>query len=178
MHPGRVAANAIRINVGDLQFEHESEGGRKIAEVSAAMATARPPPEAIEKRAGRFLQQRSFVRPDNEFHEAKDGFFGDIPLWSECLCGTGGGLDSIHTAFPVEKLPPNLDSWTLTVWLSEPDHLPAPIKRQIELPRDGNGSECEFATSARAPSLSALMAGSRCCIVVESFKQQCCGLRC
>jgi hypothetical protein len=138
-------ASTISIEADKLVFDHENKGSAAIAEVSLAMETARVPAEALRAQAARFLQQRSFVRPKNEFREAKEGFIAGKPAMVRVrIAAPEQGWDALPSEFPVEALPQHLESWTLTVWLSEPDHLPAPIKRQIKLPRDGNSTECEF----------------------------------
>jgi hypothetical protein len=141
----RVAAASVRMRAEELMFDHEAQGGASMAELSEAMATAAVPPEAAMQRAARFLQQKSFVRPENEFREAKEGFLAGVPAMVRVRIGLPEeGWDAAPGRFPEEKLPPHLERWTLTVWLTEPDHLPAPLKRSIRLPRDGNSTECEF----------------------------------
>src|SRR5262249_53466382 len=140
-----VAASSIRIKEEDLIFDHEDDGGAAIAEVSVAMATASPSDEATKARAARFLQQRSFVRLEEEFREAKDGFIVGVPAMVRVrIAEPEQGWNLLPSEFPVEMLPQHLERWALTIWLSEPQHLPAPIKRRIYLPRDGNSTECEF----------------------------------
>ena len=140
-----VEASSVSIEADKLIFEHEDQGSAAIVEVSLAMETASVPAEAVRARAARFLQQRSFVRPENEFREAKEGFIAGKPAMVRVrIAEPEQGWDALPSVFPVEALPQHLESWTLTVWLSEPDHLPVPIKRQIKLPRDGSSTECEF----------------------------------
>jgi hypothetical protein len=140
-----VEASSVSIEADNLIFEHEDQGSTAIAEVSVALETASVPAEAVRARAARFLQQRSFVRPENEFREAKEGFIAGKPAMVRVrIAEPEQGWDALPSVFPVEALPQHLECWTLTVWLSEPDHLPVPIKRQIKLPRDGNSTECEF----------------------------------
>jgi hypothetical protein len=140
-----IEAAGLQLDAETLSFRHESEGGAVLAEVGAATAGAEPPPEARQARAARYLRQRSFVGRHLERREATTGFVAGQPaavrVW---IGGPARGGDALPTPFPVETLPPHLESWTLTIWLSEPEHLPVPLKRQIELPRDGDSTECEF----------------------------------
>jgi hypothetical protein len=140
-----VAASSVHIKAEEMKFGHENEGGAIMAEVGEAMTTASAPPEAQRRRAARFLQQKSFVRADKELIEAKDGFLAGVPAIVRVRIGEPElGWDIAATEVPIEKLPKDLERWNLTVWLSEPDHLPQPLKRQISLPRDGNSTEAEF----------------------------------
>lgn len=142
---GRVAAAAVRVKPEEMTFAHEREGGAELAEMGEAVAAASVPAEARGRRAARFLQQKSFVRPDRQLQEAKEGFLADAPAIVRVRIGVPeAGWDASPAAFPVEALPPDLERWTLTVWLTEPDHLAEPLKRQIRLPREGNSTEAEF----------------------------------
>lgn len=142
---GRVAARRVTVDAAPMQFDHEGDGSRELATVAEAIAAAVVPPRAQQKRAARFLQQRSFVRFGREFQEARHGFVIGAPALVRVRIGPPKGKwNSLATAFPQEQLPRHLEQWSLTVWLSEPNHLPDPIKGQIKLPQDGPSSECEF----------------------------------
>ena len=139
-----VPADTVRIEE-TITYARESEGGSALAEVSESLKTASVPPGELAARAARFLQQRSFVRLNSEFQEATSGFIANNPAMIRVrIAAPEEGWDSLPTAFPVEKLPQHLKSWKLTVWLSEPDHLPVALKGRITLPRDGNSTEWEF----------------------------------
>ena len=141
----RVAAASVRMRAEEMMFDSEGHGGSTIAEMAEAVAAAAPPPEAEQARAARFLQQKSFVRPGKEWQEAKEGFVAEAPAMVRVrIAAPEKGWDTLPSAFPVEALPRELERWTLTVWLSEPEHLAAPLRRQIRLPRDGDSTECEF----------------------------------
>ncbi len=141
----QIMAETFRIDDGELGFESEREGGSALAQVSRAMETASVPLAEVSVRAARFLQQKSFVRLNSEFQEATEGFIAGVPAIIRVrIAAPEEGWDSLPTAFPVEKLPQHLEKWKLTVWLTEPDHLAEPLKDRIELPRDGNSTECEF----------------------------------
>lgn len=140
-----LAARSVTIDEKEIRYDQESRGASAIAEVSNAIKTASVQPTEMAVRAARYLQQKSFVRLNSEFQEATSGFITGIPaLIRVRIAVPEEGWDSLATAFPVEKLPQHLESWKLTVWLTEPDHLPKGIKRGIKLPRDGNSTECEF----------------------------------
>ena len=141
-----VMADTVRIVEEELGFESEREGSSTLAQVSRAMETASVPAPEMMVRAARFLQQKSFVRLNSEFQDAKDGFITGEPAIIRVRIGTPEkGWDSLPTEFPAEKLPQHLEKWKLSVWLTEPDHLAGdPIKERIDLPRDGNSTECEF----------------------------------
>jgi hypothetical protein len=141
----RVAARTVSIEPGELDFLHESEGAEVIATVAQAVEDAAVPGKAHLKRAARFLQQQSFVRIAGEFQPAIHGFVADMPALVRVRIGPPEGpWNSLPAEFPIEKLPQHLERWTLTVWLSEPDHLPRPLKGRIRLPSDGASTECEF----------------------------------
>ena len=141
-----VMAKTVRIEEAELTFIHESEGSSTLADVSRAMATASVTAPQVKVRAARFLSQKSFVRVNSEYREAKKGFVMGLPAMVRVrIAAPEEGWDTLATEFPVEKLPQHLEKWTLTVWLTEPDHLAEhPLKRTIKLPRDGNSTECEF----------------------------------
>jgi len=140
-----VTAHKVYLDPNEIEFKHEHEGGSTLAHVSRAMETAILPPDATAVRAARFLQQQSFLRLDSKFQEATEGFIAETPAMIRVrIAAPEAGWDSLPTAFPVEKLPPDLESWVLSIWLTELDHLPKPLKKQIKLPRDGNSTECEF----------------------------------
>ncbi len=146
-----VAASSIRVRPEEMAFDHEDQGGAALSEVGEAMASAAPPPHAARKRAARFLQQKSFVGSDSQLREAKEGFVAGEPATVRVRIGEPeAGWDTGPAAFPVERLPQELEQWTLTLWLSEPEHLPAPLKGQIRLPRDGNSTEFDFRFTPRA----------------------------
>jgi hypothetical protein len=165
----QVESKSVSIEADKLSFEHEDQGSTVLAEMGEAITTASVPVETMTARAARFLQQRSFVQVEKKFREevkseypevveresrevverkfreAKNGFIAGVPAMVRVrIAAPKEGWNSLPEAFPVEKLPEHQASWTLTVWLSEPDHLPSPIKGQIELPRDGDSTECEF----------------------------------
>lgn len=141
----QVMAHTVRIDEDELGFTSEREAGTALAQVSHAMETASVPPEKMEVRAARFLQQKSFVRVNSEFQEATSGFITGVAAMIRVrIAVPEEGWDSLPAEFPVEKLPPHLKSWKLTVWLTEPDHLSDQLKERITLPRDGNSTECEF----------------------------------
>jgi hypothetical protein len=140
-----VAANDVSVEPQRFLFGHEGEGSSTLVQLVAAVEGAKPPAEATQARAARFLQQRSFVRQKNLYQEAKDGFIVGVPtLVRVRIAAPEEGWNALPTEFPVEELPPHLEKWTLTVWLTEPDHLPVPIRGRIELPRDGNSTECDL----------------------------------
>lgn len=141
----RVMAKMIRLDKDELGFQHESDASSTLVEVSLAEKNASVPLTEMKVRAARFLQQRSFVRLNSEFQPATKGFIADVPAMIRVrIAEPEEGWDVLPTAVPVDKLPQHLKKWTLSVWLSEPDHFPTPIKRRIKLPRDGPSTECEF----------------------------------
>jgi hypothetical protein len=141
----RVAAHTVIVDAAEMEFEHESDGGSDLAKVATAMEGAVIPRRARRQRAARFLQQRSFIRRGREFRDARHGFLvGTLALVRVRIGPMERKWDSLATAFPVDQLPQHLEQWSLTVWLSEPNHLPEPIKGRIKLPQDGASTECEF----------------------------------
>lgn len=145
-----VAAASVRVEPRKMRFDSEIEGGSTLAEMGEAMATAAAPPEVEARRAARFLQQKSFVRPGRELQEAKEGFLAGVPTVVRVRIGAPEeGWNASPAIFPVEDLPPQLDHWNLTVWLTEPEHLPRPLRKQLRLPRDGDSTEADFVFKPR-----------------------------
>jgi hypothetical protein len=141
----RVAARDVAIDTGSMFFNAESGGGSSLAAVSGALEEAAIPPRAQEQRAARYLQQRAFVRHGGKFEPAAHGFVNGLPALVRVRIGPSDReWNALPTSFPTEALPQHLEQWTLTVWLTEPDHLEAPLKDHIKLPRDGASTECEF----------------------------------
>lgn len=153
----QLAADSVRVMPEEMRFDHEHEGGATMAELGEAMATAEAPPDAQGRRAARFLQQKSFVRTRDGLREASKGFLAGVPAIVRVRIGQAEqGWDANPVSFPVEELPQHLERWSLTVWLTEPDHFPRPLKRRIRLPRDGNSTEAEFLFKPRdLPSFEA-----------------------
>ncbi|MEQ1727361.1 MAG: hypothetical protein ABL982_03190 [Vicinamibacterales bacterium] len=140
-----VAARDLNLEATEIAFDRESDGGTYLATVAAAMADADIAPRAREKRAVRFLQQRSFVRRGGAYEDATHGFLVGEPALVRVRIGPPEGKwDSLAAAFPVERLPQHLEQWTLTVWLTEAHHLPEPLKARIKLSQDGASTECDF----------------------------------
>lgn len=141
----RVSARDVGIDTRSMFFESEHGGGSNLAAVSGALEEAAIPPRAQEQRAVRYLQQRAFVRIGGKFEQAAHGFVAGLPALVRVRIGPPDRQwNALPTSFPVERLPQHLEQWTLTVWLTEPDHLEAPLKGHIKLSRDGASTECEF----------------------------------
>jgi hypothetical protein len=146
-----VLAASVTILGDQLMFDHESQGATALAEVAVATAAASAPADAEAARAARFLQQQSFVRVGGKLEKAHAGFIaGEVALVRVRIAEPEEGWDSLPTVFPVEELPKHLERWNLTVWFSELDHLPAPLRGRLRLPRDGKSTECEFLFKPRA----------------------------
>jgi hypothetical protein len=140
-----VVARTLRIEADQMEFGSEKQGGSDLAAVAAAIEKAELLPRARMRRVARFLQQQSFVRRGREFEEATQGFVAGAPALVRVRIGPQTSKwNSLATVFPVENLPPHIEHWSLTMWLSEPNHLPEPMKAHIKLPRDGASTECEF----------------------------------
>lgn len=148
---GRVPARSPAVDAAQTQFDHESGGSSDLAKVATSIEAAAIPPRVQRQRASRFLQQRSFIRLGHEFQEARHGLVVDAPTLVRVRIGPPEGQwDTLATAFPEEQLPAHLEQWSLTVWLSEPDHLPEPLRGQLKLPHDGASTECEFRFKPKA----------------------------
>lgn len=142
---GGVAARRVTVDAAEMKFDHESDGSSNLAKVATAIEAAAIPRRAQQQRAARFLQQRSFIRRGREFQEARYGFVIGAPALVRVRIGPPKGKwNTLATAFPQEQLPRHLEQWSLTVWLSEPNHLPEPLKGHLKLPHDGPSTECEF----------------------------------
>ena len=140
-----MVARALTLDPASIPFDHEGDGGSTLATVADAVEAAEVTAEEQQQRAARFLQQRSFVRRGGEFQEARNGFFAGLPALVRVRIGPPErAWDSLPSAFPLAALPQHLDQWTLTVWLTEPEHLREPLTGTIKLPRDGASTETEF----------------------------------
>lgn len=141
----RVPADAVRLDAGEMEFANESGGSSDLALVGAALDEATIPPQARAARAARFLQQRSYVRRGHGFVDAHHGFIAGVSAMVRLRIGPqDDAWNALAAEFPVERLPQYLEQWNLTVWLSEPNHFPTPLKGRIKLPQDGASTECEF----------------------------------
>lgn len=141
----RADPTVIEVDVVHLTYDRESHGASDLTELASAIGRAVPPPDAEARRAGRFLQQQSFIDIGGETRPADGGFIVGRPAAVRIRIGPDQGpWQSLEKAFPVEQLPPAGNQWRLTVWLSEPSQLCQPLHRTVVLPRDGPSTECEF----------------------------------
>ncbi len=141
----RMSARTLALDPAAIPFNREVEGGTTLARVSEAIDSAEVTPEEARQRVARFLQQRSFVRRGREFQDAGNGFIAGVPTLVRVRIGPPeSAWDSLPTEFPVDALPQQLEQWTLTVWMTEPEHLREPLSAKLRLPRDGASTEAEF----------------------------------
>ena len=137
-----VAADA---RLHDLQFDHESDGASRAAEIAVALETAAIPENATRVRADRYLQQQSFIEAAGQDEPARNGFvLGQTAKVRMRIGPPTGDWQALPTAFAEEQLPPELNQWTLTISLAEPTQLPQPLTQTVVLPREGASSACEF----------------------------------
>lgn len=151
-----VATLERRVALGrkTIPFIAESTGASGLADVNLALERAEEPKEALEKRAQRFLQQRTWLVRNGGPEEEKTALRHHIPAVVRVRIGPpDDSWDSLQHAFPMTELPQDLDHWRLTVVLSEPNHIPEPLRGQIILLKDGPSTECEFSFVPREHEL-------------------------
>lgn len=129
-----------------MEFENETGGARELKYLNYVCKMAGPDKPTLEKRSARFVQSRMFIQKGGKYVEEKFALIKDIPSRIRIRIGPPDGewITLQEAEFPVEKLPKHLESWRLTVVLSEPNHLPKPLVGEIRLPRDGASTECDF----------------------------------
>jgi hypothetical protein len=129
----------------DVTFLAESSGATGMAKISRAIRRAEVPEEARRQRARRFLQQQSLIRRSGRYQPETRAYIRGLPTLARVRIGPPDETwTSLPEAFPEELLPGELDTWRLTVVLTEPHHLSQPQRRLIRLRRDGPSTECEF----------------------------------
>lgn len=146
----RVDSASIEFDPGRLSFDAESHGASELAMLTTAVDEAVEPTGAETRRAARYLQQQSFVKPGREYVEAQHGFLQGRPARVRVRIGPPEAQwQSLPNAFPVEELPPEKKQWQLTVWLTEPTQLAKPLRGTLTLPSEGASTECDFRFTPR-----------------------------
>ncbi|MGE4072182.1 MAG: hypothetical protein AB7E72_13515 [Lysobacterales bacterium] len=148
---GVVRMRDIRIDPANLDFSGEGRSASDLAEIAEAMATAPAPRSVDVRRAARFLQQQSRIVIDGAIRPAFNGFI----VGTQCQVLVRIGPESstwqgLRQAFPDSSLP-YADSWTLRVWLTEPEQLQAPMHLDIELRVDGPSQTAQFEFAPKLP---------------------------
>jgi hypothetical protein len=134
----------IKIHGNNIEYERESQGAKALVEITKSIEEAESSEKMARKSSRRFLQAKTFVLSDKPVHEPR-GFLGGVMNRIRVRIGPPGRKwVSLKDKFPEEKLPPNEDSWNLTVVLSEPRHIKEPLRSTIRLPRFGASTECDF----------------------------------
>jgi len=134
------------VPVGRGTFERESVSDQFLSGVSQESAVRRddPPDTAETTSTERFLQTKTFLQEASGFAAAVHGFQAEAPARISVRIGyPDPAWSSTEGPFPLAELPAG-DYWDLTVWLTEPEHLPEPLKASIRLPREGDSSEANF----------------------------------
>lgn len=134
-----------RKGFSNVQYHGESMGATGLSELHKAMAEA-PAPEHVEiKRKERYISARTYQLRDGKFVEEKRALLVGLPAKSNVWIGPREeGAIQNDVLIDITKLPPQIEAWGLTVVLSEPNHIPEPMIRKIELPQDGKSTICEF----------------------------------
>ncbi|PTY07857.1 hypothetical protein DB347_06420 [Opitutaceae bacterium EW11] len=141
----RIPSETVALRPDELLSSEESQGGATLAQLGRALPAAQPPAPAAAARTARFLQQHSFVQQGGVIFPAAEGFIAGTHALVRVRIGRPEEGWNTNAGAPIDdKLPPTEEGWTLTIWLSEPRHIPTPLKRKVELPLDGNSTECEF----------------------------------
>lgn len=129
----------------NIDFGSESHAATGLSEINKVLKKAVMPEKVKETRRERYISARTFCLKKDQYVENKKAFLVDVPARANIWIGPPQkGVVRIKTSFPIEKLPPQADAWTLTVVLSEPTHIPEPLMMKIKLPQDGPSTECVF----------------------------------
>jgi hypothetical protein len=138
-------AQALASGLEGLSFDHESDGASRAASVAEVLERAVAPEAAQRARADRFLQQQSFVGEIGHEQPAANGFVAGQPAHVCMRIGPSEGQwQGLRQAIAVETLPQDVDTWTLTIALTEPTYLPRGLTATVELPRDGASNAADF----------------------------------
>jgi hypothetical protein len=163
-HPIAFRKDSVIVNLNELIFDRESDGATVLAELSESINDATSSDHFIAKRAKRFLQQQSFVRTagsrslfDRAYYDdhrsresATHGFLvGNLAEVDLVIGPEQEGWQSLPDSFDDGDLFKDRDSASLTVWLTEPDQLDAPVSAKISLPREGTSTPCTLSFTPR-----------------------------
>jgi hypothetical protein len=139
-----IDAAAANVHLDDLEYDHESEGASRAAEVAVALRNAAEPESAGRVRADRYLQQQSFVELAGKDEPADNGFI--LGQGRAHAHRTAGGWLRQADALRGREAPSHLSQWTLTISLTEPTQLP-PADPEVVLPREGAAPNTNSASS-------------------------------
>ena len=146
----------VNLDLGGLVFHRDSEGATVLADVAESVNGATMPAPLIARRAERFLQQQSFVLPGGDSSPAVPravaihGFLAGKPAEVGLRIGPQEeSWQGLPDAFDGSDLFRDRDAASLTVWLTEPDQLAAPVSAKLELPRDGASAPCTLRFTPR-----------------------------
>lgn len=153
----------VNLDLGSLAFLRESDGATLLADLADSLNDAKVPETINTNRANRFLQQQSFVLPDGyrepfasyfdsprPRQRATHGFLVGKPAEVDLRIGPRqDDWQSMPHGFPDGDLFLERDAASLTVWLTEPDQLEAPVSGKLRLPRDGASVPCTLRFTPR-----------------------------
>lgn len=126
-------------------LDHEYEGAKTLGEINMALDRVIVSEDVQEKSQERFIQAQTFVMRDDKYEKENRAFLLGIKSRIRIRIGAKEKeWISPSIVFPVEKLPIDVESWRLTVVLSEPNHLKKPLHGEIKLPKYGSSTECDF----------------------------------
>nr|WP_315220533.1 hypothetical protein [uncultured Duganella sp.] len=148
--------SGVNLDLGGLVFHRESEGATVLADLAESVNDATVPPTVSARRAERFLQQQSFVLPDGDATPARPR----VSATHGFLVGKAAEVDlrigpqeeswqGLPDAFDDADLFLDRDAASLTVWLTEPEQLAAPVSAKLALPRDGASAPCTLRFTPR-----------------------------
>lgn len=139
----QVQARGMQLDIGNLVFDKESNGATQLANASRAItaAAAEAGPESLT--SDRQLQMYAYL-DGARTNEAVHGF----PLGAETTLEIRIGLPDekrwiVAKGAPKEFAQGN-EYESLSVWLTEPNQLKAPMRCNVTLPAIGNSTTCEF----------------------------------
>ncbi len=139
----RLSVRGIQLDVGNLVFDQESNGATRLAKASRAITAAAAEARPERVASDRHLQMYAYVGGVHH-NEAVHGF----PLGTETTLEIRIGLPDDKRWIAAKSAPKEFaqghEYASLTVWLTEPNQLKAPMRCTITLPATGNSTTCEF----------------------------------
>ena len=143
--PASVIKNMISGNRSKMIYAAESTGATGITEMAKSIKKAEAAPVVADSQNQRYLSAKSFIREKEEFLEERRALLTGKEARIIVRIGPEDKEWAVNkTAVPIEKLPPQKEAWTLTIILSESNHIKEPLKQKIKLPQFGASTECAF----------------------------------
>ncbi len=136
-------ARDMLLDIGNLVFDQESNGATRLATAARAIAAAAEKAGPDDHESDRQLQMYAYL-DGKPYAEADNGF----PLDAETTLQIRIGLPDNQRWKGARGAPKEFGQGneyaSLTVWLTEPTQLEAPMQRSLTLPVTGNSTTSNF----------------------------------